>query len=102
MRVEIVGHIVHSDLKRNCFYLRGNGYFVSEFYADLVDDGTGIVNVIKWLPSEKEGVTGRKELNLGDLYMIRGHVAFYREEIQVNAEEMSKVFELHFGFIIYA
>ena len=37
---------------------------------------------------DKEVMSGSKELSLGDIYMIRGHVVFYREEIQVNVEEM--------------
>jgi hypothetical protein len=52
------------------------------------------VSAIKWYPPEKEGIKERTELNLGDIYLIRGHVAFYREEIQVNVEEMGIIFRI--------
>lgn len=50
-----------------------------------------MVNVIRWMPIDKEAMIGPKELSLGDVYMIRGHVVFYREEIQVNVEDMGKL-----------
>ena len=61
--------------------------------CELVDDGTGIVSVIKWLPTENRTANEGEDLKLGNIYLIRGHVAFYREEIQVNAEEIGTHFQ---------
>ncbi|KAI9146267.1 hypothetical protein BKA69DRAFT_7568 [Paraphysoderma sedebokerense] len=75
--VAILGVVVGKDITSN-------------FNSYLIDDSTGLINVIQWIPTTQRYNQSRRTFELGDSVIARGKLGHYRGERQIVAWDIDR------------